>query len=118
MAGRAPGPAATRARLADALAGSALMSPGVLATLVEALGNGVLLLDPDHRVAVVNTAFLRLVGVSARPDELVGVTLDGTAPQVHVYMNGKGTVHTRTSPGPTSRTPTPPRARTPASRSD
>jgi signal transduction histidine kinase len=52
---------------------------GLLDALVEALPVGVLLRDADRRVLLVNSTFIRLVGISVRPDELVGVVFDGSA---------------------------------------
>jgi signal transduction histidine kinase len=63
-------------------AGSSGTGRPLLAALVEALPLGVLLQDTDRRVVLVNTAFIQLAGISARPDELVGVTFDGSAQHV------------------------------------
>jgi signal transduction histidine kinase len=73
--------AGLKAALAAAAQRPGLAGP-LLEVLVEALPLGVLLQDTDRRVVLVNTAFIRLAGISARPAELVGVTFDGSARHV------------------------------------
>jgi signal transduction histidine kinase len=70
-----------KAALAAAAQGPGPAGP-LLEVLVEALPLGVLLQDTDRRVVLVNSAFIRLAGISARPAELVGVTFDGSARHV------------------------------------
>jgi signal transduction histidine kinase len=58
-----------------------------LAAVVEALPLGVLLQDDERRIEVVNTAFLDLAGISARPAELVGITFDASAEHVEALLD-------------------------------
>ncbi len=48
----------------------------VLRVLIEALQVGILLQDRGHRVVAVNSTFVRMFGMSARPAELEGVAFD------------------------------------------
>ncbi len=61
---------------------------GLLGALVEALPVGIMLQRADRRVELVNTAFVRLLGISARPDELLGVRLDAASPHVRDLLGG------------------------------
>jgi signal transduction histidine kinase len=61
----------------------------VLDALVAALSIGVLVQDTEHRVMLVNTAFVRLAGIPARPPELIGIIFDGTAQHIEdLVRNG------------------------------
>jgi signal transduction histidine kinase len=71
-------------------AGPAGSGRPLLDALVAALPLGVLLQDTNQRVVAVNTAFIRLAGISVRPEELVGVTFDGSAQHVLDLFEGGG----------------------------
>jgi signal transduction histidine kinase len=59
----------------------------LLTAVVEALPLGVLLQDDSRRIEVVNTAFLDLAGISARPAELVGIDFDASAEHVEALLD-------------------------------
>jgi signal transduction histidine kinase len=59
----------------------------LLTAVVEALPLGVLLQDDERRIEVVNTAFLDLAGISARPAELVGIDFDASAEHVEALLD-------------------------------
>ncbi len=72
----------------------------VLDALVAAVPIGVLVQDTEHRVLLVNTAFVRLAGIPARPPELIGLTFDGTAQHIEDLVRTGGTAG-----GPATGTP-------------
>jgi signal transduction histidine kinase len=85
-----------------ALAATRLAGPAgpLLDALVSALPIGVLVQDTERRVVLVNTAFVELAGIPARPPELIGITFDGTAPHVEdLFRTGDPAPNPAAPPG-------------------